>query len=107
MQTCDPINSGLTKWRLTVYVHTLRESGINPASKHYYRFSPRVENERADAGRVCIEMGIFSTIMFGNRVMEVCVCVFSSHSFWTSSSLDVPAGVTQDFSSTFFQRCVP
>ena len=23
----------------------------------------------------------------------VCVCVFSSHSFWTSSSLDVPAGV--------------
>ena len=24
------------------------------------------------------------------------VCVFSSHSFWTSSSLDVPAGVTQD-----------
>ena len=26
---------------------------------------------------------------------SVCVCVFSSHSFWTSSSLDVPAGVTQ------------
>ena len=24
-----------------------------------------------------------------------CVCAFSSHSFWTSSSLDVPAGVTQ------------
>ena len=28
--------------------------------------------------------------------MCVCVCVFSSHSFWTSSSLDVPAGVTQE-----------
>ena len=26
----------------------------------------------------------------------MCVCVFPSHSFWTSSSLDVPAGVTQD-----------
>ena len=26
------------------------------------------------------------------------VCLFSSHLFWTSSSLDVPAGVTQDFS---------
>ena len=26
----------------------------------------------------------------------MCVCVFSSHSFWTSSSLDVPAGVTQE-----------
>ena len=25
-----------------------------------------------------------------------CVCVFSSHSFWTSSSSDVPAGVTQE-----------
>ena len=27
---------------------------------------------------------------------KICVCVFSSHSFWTSSSLDVPAGVTQE-----------
>ena len=26
----------------------------------------------------------------------VCVYVFSSHLFWTSSSLDVPAGVTQE-----------
>ena len=26
----------------------------------------------------------------------MCVCVFSSSSFWTSSSLDVPAGVTQE-----------
>ena len=29
-------------------------------------------------------------------VVFVCVCVFSSHSFWTSSSLEVPAGVTQE-----------
>ena len=40
----------------------------------------------------------------------VCVCVFSSHPFWTSSLLDVPAGVTQEeghrgFLSTFFLRC--
>ena len=27
---------------------------------------------------------------------HVCVCVFSSHSFWTSSSLDEPVGVTQE-----------
>ena len=33
------------------------------------------------------------------KCVSVCVCVFSSHSFWTSSSLDVPARVTQDFSS--------
>ena len=30
------------------------------------------------------------------------VCVFSSHSFWTSSSLDVPAGVTQEEGHTEF-----
>ena len=55
----------------------------------------------------------------GTSTAAVCVCFFSSHSFWTSSALDVPAGVsddhtyihrrtvTQDFSSTFFVRCVP
>ena len=32
----------------------------------------------------------------------VCVCVFSSHLFWTSSSLDVPAGVTQEEGHTGF-----
>ena len=42
----------------------------------------------------------------------VCVGVFSSHSFWKSSSLDVPAGVTQEechteFLINFFLRCVP
>ena len=40
------------------------------------------------------------------------MCVFSSHSFWASSSLDVTSrghtrGRSQDFSSTFFLRCVP
>ena len=30
------------------------------------------------------------------------LCVFSSHSFWTSSSLDVPAGVTQEEGHTEF-----
>ena len=32
----------------------------------------------------------------------VCVCVFSSRSFWTSSSLDVPAGVAQEEGHTGF-----
>ena len=35
-------------------------------------------------------------------VDTVCVCAFSSHSFWTSSSLDVPAGVTQEGGHTGF-----
>ena len=34
--------------------------------------------------------------------MVMGVCVFSSHSFWTSSSLDVPAGVTQEEGHTGF-----
>ena len=32
----------------------------------------------------------------------VCVCVFSSHLFWTSSSLDEPDGVTQEEGHTGF-----
>ena len=31
-----------------------------------------------------------------------CVCVFSAHLFWTPSSLDVPAGVTQEEGHTGF-----
>ena len=31
----------------------------------------------------------------------VCVCVFSSHPFWTSSSLDVPAGVNSSAPAAF------
>ena len=30
------------------------------------------------------------------------LCVFSSHSFWTSNSLDIPAGVTQEEGHTGF-----
>ena len=35
------------------------------------------------------------------KTVEIVVCVFSSHSFWTSSSLDVPAEV----SGTVVLRC--
>ena len=35
-------------------------------------------------------------------VVVCVVCVFSSHSFWTSSSLDVPTGVTQEEGHTGF-----
>ena len=37
-----------------------------------------------------------------DQLMCVCVCVLSSHSFWTSSSLDVPAGATQEEGHTGF-----
>ena len=38
---------------------------------------------------------------------SMCVCVFSSHPFWTSSSLDVPAGVTQEEGHTGFLIHLP
>ena len=37
----------------------------------------------------------------------ICVCVFSSLPFWTSSSLDVPAGVTQEEGHTGFLIRLP
>ena len=37
----------------------------------------------------------------------VCVCVFCKYSFWTSSSLDVPAGVAQEEGHTAFLIHVP
>ena len=46
-------------------------------------------------------------------VTKMCVClcvcgwVFSSHSFWTSSSLDAPAGVTQEEGRTGFLIHLP
>ena len=40
-------------------------------------------------------------------IYSVCVCVFSSHPFWTSSSLDVPAGVTQEEGHTGFLIHLP
>ena len=40
-------------------------------------------------------------------IVCVCVCVFSSPLFWTSSSLDVPAGVTQEEGHTGFLTHLP
>ena len=45
----------------------------------------------------------YSSIIEMQIQSSYCVCVaFSSHSFWTSSSLDVPAGVTQEEGHTGF-----
>ena len=42
----------------------------------------------------------FGIFFFVCAPLCVCVCVFSSHSFWTS--MDVPAGVTQEEGNTGF-----
>ena len=50
-----------------------------------------------------VAVGLASLIVIVcDKCVCVCVCVFSSHSFWTSSSLDVPAGVTQEEGHTGF-----
>ena len=50
---------------------------------------------------VGVRLRIKGRILF--HWVMVCVCVvFSSHSFWTSSSLDVPTGVIQEEGHTGF-----
>ena len=41
------------------------------------------------------------------QVIDKEACLFSSHSFWTSSSSDVPAGVTQEEGHTGFSIHLP
>ena len=63
-------------------------------------------------GGAAVHEKFHGLLLLGNNVAPSSMCVFSSHLFWTSRSLDVPAGVTQEeghtgFSSTFLVRCVP
>ena len=56
---------------------------------------------------VCVFIKLHITTQSGPVILVIlchsqCVCVCSSRSFWTSSSLDVPAGVTQEEGHTGF-----
>ena len=49
-QLHDPINSGLTRWRMAVsYMDAAAGLGRNPVSKH--QIQPEYGDEQADAGR--------------------------------------------------------
>ena len=53
-QLRDPINSGLTQWRLAVFniiMDAAAEIGRNPVCKH--QIQPEYGDEQADAGRDC------------------------------------------------------
>ena len=53
-QLRDPINSGLTRWRMAVLnkeMDAAAELGRNPVSKH--QIQPEYGDEEADAGRQC------------------------------------------------------
>ena len=45
--------------------------------------------------------------VFAICLVSLCFCVFPSHLFWTSSSLDIPAGVTQEEGHTGFLIHLP
>ena len=53
-QLLDPINLGLTRWRMAVlneYIDAAAELGRDPVSKH--QIQPEYGDEQADAGRDC------------------------------------------------------
>ena len=63
-----------------------------------------LQNTRSLAGQVWRHVkSLYVIVLIGT----LCVCVFSSHPFWTSSSLDVPAGVTQEEGHTGFLIHLP
>ena len=80
----------------------------------YYAFVQR--SNRLQNPRVCVFSNAWIAVQHQTTVCYrrlfysvynllyvcVCVCVFSSHSFWTSRSLDVPARVTQEEGHTGF-----
>ena len=51
--------------------------------------------------------GVFTLTDLASTMWVCVLCVFSSHPFWTSSSLDVPAGVTQEEGHTGFLIHLP
>ena len=49
----DPINSGLTQWRMAVSkLDAAAQLGRNPVSKH--QIQPEYGDDQADAGRDCL-----------------------------------------------------
>ena len=89
-----------------------------PLEGNFFRFPREAEKSRTKAVRflksteIPLEGLIFHPLHVADwprvyyyyycRCNIVCVFVFPSHSFWASSSLDVPAGVTQEEGHTRF-----
>ena len=78
----------------------------NPFKYHEEVLSlqPMFPPKRFDKGML---EGLDAFRLFFKNCCTSCVCVFSSHPFWTSSSLDVPAGVTQEEGHTGFLIHLP
>ena len=79
--------ASLRKIRTRLHLLSIPQSGGKNVETFIKGFCDNISHRGPDGVCVCV---------------CVCVCVFSSHSFWTSSSLDVPAGVTQEEGHTGF-----
>ena len=83
--------------------------GVNSCPRErqggYKQIPPDLPGGYRPPGRLLLQLQRLSSVA-GFRLTPkgvcMCVCVFSSYSFWTSSSLDVPAGVTQEEGHTGF-----
>ena len=105
----DLYNGNVQQNRLCAASCAAKDIPISP------RFPPTFFHRRANPAPYSAQFLIHSspslcTLQFRSSLLSQ--YVFSSHSFWTSSSLDVPAGVTQEeghtgFLYTFFLRCAP
>ena len=62
----------------------------------------RSHHEQFQTQSFILRMSLIILLYKSVPLVCVCVCVFFPHSFWTSSSLDVPAGVTQEEGHTGF-----
>ena len=75
-----------------------------PRVRRHRASKPQGSSERVLPWQVTMDQLICASL---SHTHYWCVCVFSSHPFWTSSSLDVPAGVTQEEGHTGFLIHLP
>ena len=90
--------------RLSGHANTYRWRSL-PRVRRHRASKPRGSSEGVLPWQVTMDQLIYASLSHTRYWYEVgmlkvpamcvcvCVCVLSSHSFWTSSSLDVPAGV--------------
>ena len=67
----------------------------------------RPQGSSSDDGCYLFRYILMDHFLHTHYILIRSVCVFSSHPFWTSSSLDVPAGVTQEEGHTGFLIHLP
>ena len=84
--------------RLTIFFYRDASSALLQLVNRWLNFtysrSHAFRYERKNTNPTLVRIELTTSVL--------AVCVFSSHSFWTSSSLDVPARVTQEEGHTGF-----